>query len=442
MNPRIALRLLHLATLLLSCIASSALADFGEYSGHELDGQTLSVSTNRGQLHITAIGVAALEVHYVEDSVNQLPSFALAADLPEVATAVVETDSSVSFEVDGLLAVVNKSPVRIDFIKNGRSLVSEAAGYFADEAARGFRFQLDDGEKILGGGARVLGMDRRGNRMPLYNKASYGYETSADQMYYGIPAIMSSDKYMIVFDNSASGWLDIGYTDTDVLSFEAVGGRTAYLVVAANSYPALIKNYTAVTGRQPLPPRWAFGNFASRFGYHSEKETRDVVRRFRRADIPLDGVILDLYWYGSDIKGHVGNLDWDRSAFPTAEDMVADFAKLGVQTVAITQPFVLSTSKRWQEAVENKVLARNANGDPYRFDFYFGNTGLIDVFDEQAQQWFWQAYDRLFKQGLAGTWGDLGEPEVHPDDIQHWLSGVGIRARGDEVHNAFGHQWA
>jgi oligosaccharide 4-alpha-D-glucosyltransferase len=442
MNPRIALRLLHLATILLSCIASSALADFGEYSGHELDGQTLSVSTNRGQLHITAIGVAALEVHYIEDSVKQLPSFALAAELPEVATAVVETDSSVSFEVDGLLAIVNKSPVRIDFIKNGRSLVSEAAGYFADAAARGFRFQLDDGEKILGGGARVLGMDRRGIRMPLYNKASYGYETAADQMYYGIPAIMSSDKYMIVFDNSASGWLDIGHTEADVLSFEAVGGRTAYLVVAANSYPALIKNYTAVTGRQPLPPRWAFGNFASRFGYHSEKETRDVVRRFRRADIPLDGVILDLYWYGPDIKGHVGNLDWDRSAFPTAEDMVADFAKLGVRTVAITQPFVLSTSKRWQEAVENKVLATNADGDPYRFDFYFGNTGLIDVFDEQAQQWFWQAYDRLFKQGLAGTWGDLGEPEVHPDDIQHWLSDVGIRARGDEVHNAFGHQWA
>jgi oligosaccharide 4-alpha-D-glucosyltransferase len=124
-------------------------------------------------------------------------------------------------------------------------------------------------------------------------------------MYYSLPAIMSSEKYMIVFDNSANGWLDIGKTDKDVLTFEAMGGRTAYIVIAGDTYPALVENYTDVTGRQPLPPRWAFGNFASRFGYHSEEEVRDVVRRFRRAKIPLDTVIIDIYWFGPDIKGHM-----------------------------------------------------------------------------------------------------------------------------------------
>ncbi len=100
-------------------------------------------------------------------------------------------------------------------------------------------------------------MDRRGRRMPLYNKASYGYETEAEQMYFSVPAVMSSDKYIIVFDNSASGWLDIGHTEEDVLKFEAVGGRTAYLVIAGENYPALIENYDEDTGKQPLPPRWA-----------------------------------------------------------------------------------------------------------------------------------------------------------------------------------------
>jgi oligosaccharide 4-alpha-D-glucosyltransferase len=175
-------------------------------------------------------------------------------------------------------------------------------------------------------------MDRRGHRLPLYNKASYGYETHAEQMYYSLPAIMSSEKYMIVFDNSANGWLDIGKTDKDVLTFEAMGGRTAYIVIAGDTYPALVENYTDVTGRQPLPPRWAFGNFASRFGYHSEEEVRDVVRRFRRAKIPLDTVIIDIYWFGPDIKGHMGNLDWDRNAFPHPEDMIADFQKQGIKT--------------------------------------------------------------------------------------------------------------
>jgi oligosaccharide 4-alpha-D-glucosyltransferase len=47
----------------------------------------------------------------------------------------------------------------------------------------------------------------------------------------------------------------------------------------------------------------------------------------------------------------------------------------------------------------------------------------------------------LADQGIAGTWGDLGEPEVHPADALHWLSDVGIEATGDEIHNAYGHVW-
>ncbi|MEM9209491.1 MAG: TIM-barrel domain-containing protein, partial [Pseudomonadota bacterium] len=56
--------------------------------------------------------------------------------------------------------------------------------------------------------------------------------------------------------------------------------------------------------------------------------------------------------------------------------------------------------------------------------------------------WFWQAYRRLFEQGAAGTWGDLGEPEVHPGDSLHTLSDHGLVATGDEIHNVYGHEWA
>ena len=425
------------------CWSGAAQADFGEYRSHEVVGQTLVVETSIGLLRVTAIDDAALEVHYVEEGIKQLPSFALAGQPEDVALAVSETEQHVALAVDGLIAVINKSPVRIDYASEGEPLVSEEHGYFAYETVRGFRFSLDEGEKILGGGQRVLGMDRRGRRMPLYNKASYGYaDGETDQMYFSIPAVMSSDRYMIVFDNSASGWLDIGHTEPDVLKFEAVGGRTAYLVIAGENYPALIGNYTDVTGRQPLPPRWSFGNYASRFGYHTEKETRDVVRRFRRADIPLDAVILDIYWFGPDIKGHMGNLDWDREAWPDPEQMISDFAAQGVKTIAITEPFVLTTSNKWQSAVDAGALATTPTGEPRRFDFYFGNTGLIDVFNEQAREWFWAPYKMLFEQGTAATWGDLGEPEVHPGDALHWLSDAGIQATGDEIHNAFGHMWA
>jgi oligosaccharide 4-alpha-D-glucosyltransferase len=433
-------RLAILLAALLS--ATAARADFGQYEDHTLDGDTLTIESTLGTLRISAVDDAAFEVHYVEDGVKQLPSFALASKDGAHAVEVEETDEQLTLRIDGLEAVVEKSPLRIAYYRDGEPLVAEEHGYFAYETTRGFRFALDNGEKILGGGQRVLGMDRRGHRLPLYNKASYGYTTEAQQMYYSLPAIMSSDKYMLVFDNSASGWLDIGHTESDVLIFEAAAGRSSYIVIAGDSYPALVGNYTDVTGRQPLPPRWAFGNFASRFGYHSEEETRDVVRRFRDEEIPLDAVILDIYWFGPDIQGHMGNLDWDREAWPTPESMIADFAADGVRTIAITEPFILTTSKRWQDAVDSGALARTPTGEPRRFDFYFGNTGLVDVFNEKAADWFWKPYKMLFDQGAAATWGDLGEPEVHPGDSLHFISAAGIKATGDEVHNAYGHEWA
>jgi oligosaccharide 4-alpha-D-glucosyltransferase len=276
--------------------------------------------------------------------------------------------------------------------------------------------------------------------MPLYNRAHYGYGTESNQMYYGLPAVMSDKKYAVVFDNSASGFIDIGHSDKQVLSFSAMGGRTAYLFVAGDSYPQLIDNFTQLTGRQPLPPRWALGNFASRFGYQSEKETRETVQKFIQQDFPLDAVVLDLYWFGPDVKGHMGNLDWNRETFPTPEKMIEDFRQKGVNTIVITEPFILTTSKKWQSAVANNALATQSNGKPYVYDFFFGNTGLVDVFSDAGQKWFSQAYSQLFAQGVAGWWGDLGEPEVHPSDALHNENGMSVTA--DEIHNAYGHKWA
>ena len=65
---------------------------------------------------------------------------------------------------------------------------------------------------------------------------------------------------------------------------------------------------------------------------------------------------------------------------------------------------------------------------------------MVDVFDKQAQDWFWQYYQKLAEQGVTGWWGDLGEPEVHPGDALHNLNGVKVKA--DTVHNVYGHQWA
>ncbi|NMP30007.1 DUF5110 domain-containing protein [Thalassotalea sp. M1531] len=370
----------------------------------------------------------------------QLPSYAIASDARAQGGKVYETPEMLVLDAGELIAKIDKVSLAIQFYRGSDLLLTQHK--FIDLANKlQFDFSIDDEEKLLGGGQRVLGMDRRGHKLPLYNKAHYGYTTESRQMYYGLPAIMSSKKYTLIFDNSASGQMDLDSENINKLSFEAVSGRASYIVTVGSSYPNLINNYVNLTGKQPMPPRWALGNFASRFGYHSQQEVMETVAKFEQDDIPLDAIVLDLYWFGKDVKGHMGNLDWDKEAFPNPEQMTAKLASKGVNTVVITEPFILTTSNKWQSAVDGDALALNAENEPYRFDFYFGNTGLVDVFNEQGNNWFGEAYHQLASQGVTGWWGDLGEPEVQPDDILHTLPN-GKRVRGDAIHNVYGHKWA
>lgn len=407
-------------------------------SAMQRDGNTLLLTTDKGRVRVRFYNPQAVEVFYQPDGLQQLDSFAISADAGSDPGKLKLLDSAdrLSFGSAELRVQIDKSPFKIRFIKDGKILLSENAGLQIEPGQRGFSFDLQPQEKLMGTGQRVLGMDRRGFKLPLYNKASYGYTTKAEQMYYSVPAVLSSNKYLLLFDNVAKGEVDLGSTDKDTLRFSAVAGRTAYLVVTGDDTPEILEHYTAVTGRQPLPPRWAFGNFASRFGYRNQTEVLDTIEKFKTSRFPVDAVILDLYWFGPDIKGHMGNLDWYRPSFPDPDGMIADLKRNGVNTILITEPFILTSSKRWQEAVDAGAITPGLDGKPQTFDFYFGNTGLISMFDPKARDWFWDIYRGLKKQGVAGWWGDLGEPEVHPIDIQH------PNGSGEAVHNAYGHRWA
>ncbi len=431
----------------------SIASEKNKYLSHQLIEQSLVITTTLGPLTLNAYGDNAIEAHYqYENKLNNaafLPSFAIKEHSLKQDFSVIETSQQLLLSAGKLNVVINKYPFNISYYQGKKLLVSEEIGFFISTVlenkkqhnVQGFRFKLSENEKLLGGGERVLGMDRRGHRMPLYNRAHYGYETQSNQMNFSIPAVFSSNKYILLFDNSAKGWMDLGKSEQDIMQFEAVSGRMSYLVFAGDTYPQLIKNYVEVTGKQPMPPRWALGNYASRFGYRSEQEVRDTVNKFIDLDFPLDALILDLYWFGKDIKGHMGNLDWDKKSFPTPTKMISDIKEQGVNTILITEPFVLTSSNKWTEAQKSQALAKNAEGKPKRFDFYFGNTGLVDVFNEKGQKWFNNIYKTLHQQGVMGWWGDLGEPEVHPSDTLHTLKDGNV-VNADAIHNVYGHQWA
>ncbi len=417
-------------------LSSTAFALEQHYQSHRLQDQSLRIQTDQGVVQLTFYNTDTVEAFYQPNGLTQIASFSIAQAPRKTAVMLKDNRKQLEFSSADLHVLIDKSPLRIRYIKGGNVLVSEEQGLMTEKGQRGFRFNLSSDEKLMGTGERVLGMNRRGQKLPLYNKASYGYNGKTEQMYFSLPIVLSSKKYMLLFDNSANGSVDLGKTEKNILEFSAVDGRTAYVLVAGNNTPDIIKNYVLLTGQQPLPPRWAFGNFASRFGYRSEAEARATLDKFKQDDFPVDAIILDLYWFGPDIKGHMGNLAWENKAFPHPEQMMADFKQQGVKTILVTEPFILTSSKRWQEAVAANAITPGKDGKPKTFDFYFGNTGLVDVFNPMARDWFWGIYRDLKNQGVAGWWGDLGEPEVHPADSQHLLGS------GDALHNAYGHQWA
>jgi len=454
-------------------LSTQSSANNSYYLSHSIEGNAVVITTNTTKVTLRAYGEGAIAIQYqaLKEKLpaSHLPSYAIKEQAMSAKLVIKESANQLTLTLNKLSAVINKSPFSISYYQKdneqkSKLLIAEQQGFFSgtvDEITevaaidgsstvrkivktlpvQGFRFNLNDTEKLLGGGERVLGMDRRGHSFPLYNRAHYGYTTQSEQMNFSIPAVMSSEKYIVLFDNSAKGYMDLAKKEKNTLEFSAVAGRMSYIVFSADTYPELLNNYVDVTGKQPLPPRWSLGNYASRFGYRNEKEVRDTVNKFIDLDFPLDALILDLYWFGKDIKGHMGNLAWDKNAFPKPEKMISDIKDKGVNTILITEPFVLSTSSKWQDAVDNHALAKDEHGKAKQFDFYFGNTGLVDVFNNKGQKWFNDIYQKLYQQGVTGWWGDLGEPEVHPSDTLHTLSDGSV-VIADAIHNVYGHQWA
>lgn len=398
----------------------------------------LQLPQSNGMLTLTIYSPHAAEVVWEPTSgPPNPPRVAIAATPIPTPCTVTETESELHLVTEGLEIRVRQNPLQLRFSHQGRLLLDSSGDGLPQGPEPHFRFHLQDGEKLFGAGSRVLGkMDRRGERLDLYNSASYAYSDEARLMYYSMPAVVSSRKYMLAFDNGARGFLDVDSRGTRELEFGAVGGRRAYVIVAGTDWRHLADQVARLTGRQPLLPRWALGHIASRMGYHSQEEVESVVAQHRAANIPLDAIVLDLFWFGSSIFGNMGNLDWDLTHFPQPIAMMDRLREQGVQTILITEPLMLKESRNWQAAVDHHVLATDHAGGPYTFASFFGEAALIDVFKPEARSWFWSFYRRHTQSGVAGWWGDLGEPETHPDDIQH------SNGRGVDVHNLYGHAWA
>lgn len=290
-----------------------------------------------------------------------------------------------------------------------------------------------------GAGERGHRLNLRGDTLVMYNRPTYGYganDPRINQMNITMPLVVSSDGFALLFDDFAASTLILA----DPISYitESPQAVSYYFINGVSTVADAVEQLTAVTGRQDLPPLWALGYITSKYGYRTQAETEEVVDRLKSLGYPIDGLVLDLYWYGKEQD--MGRLDWEPQQWPQPEKMLSSLQRKGVNVVAISQPYVLRNGKgveNYDSLAPKGIFVRDSVGNPLDVEIWVGKGGMFDMSNPDTRAWLAKRYGELTDMGIAGWWGDLGEPEKHPDSSRH---ANGLTAR--LYHNRYGNDWS
>lgn len=292
---------------------------------------------------------------------------------------------------------------------------------------------------MYGAGERGHKLNLRGDTLVMFNRQNYGYtgdDPRISQMNITMPLFLSSDGFALLFDDYARAEMILG----NPIKYITENPRPVsyYFINGAKTLADVTEQLSALTGRQDLAPFWSLGYITSKYGYHDRAETLGVVDTLKRAGYPVDGIVLDLYWYGKEQD--MGRLAWDPEQWPDASGMLNQLKKKGVNLVAISQPYILRNGRgldNYNELKEKNMLLKDTLGNDQEVKIWVGEGGMFDVSNPDTRAWLRERYKQLTDGGITGWWGDLGEPEVHP------LSGLHANGLTAPLyHNQYGNDWS
>lgn len=133
--------------------------------------------------------------------------------------------------------------------------------------------------------------------------------------------LLSTDGWTLVddskgylFDNSDWPWVE---------NRPEQNAQDWYFMAYGHNYKSALKDFTVFAGKEPLPPRYAFGYWWSRFWSYSDDEIHDLVSNFHTYDIPLDVLVIDMDWhYTEHGKGGWTGYTWNRRLFPDPDGLL------------------------------------------------------------------------------------------------------------------------
>lgn len=329
---------------------------------------------------------------------------------------------------NGARVVVQKRPVLSITVFDAQGRV--VAG---DDPARPMAFDAETGaveaakqrgayELYYGFGEQGLPtISREGQFLVNWNTDSYKYPVGTNPLYQTIPffiALRDGLAYGLFFDNTYRSHFDMGKSDPRRYSFGADGGELNYYVFTggAQRSPAnVLRDYTALTGRTALPPRWALGYQQSRYSYMSQAKVEEIARTFREKKIPADVIHLDI-----DYMDGYRVFTWNPKTFPEPKKMLADLHRDGFHAVTIVDPGVKFDENYavYRSGRDAGIYVRDAAGRELHEKVWPGICAFPDFTDAKARAWWGEQYSKPLGEGVDGFWNDMDEPAIFtPDDF-------------------------
>jgi len=348
------------------------------------------------------------------------------------------------------------------FDEDGRVVVEDYQSPSLDSSS-GFietAKRRETNERYFGLGEKAKPMSRDRQTLVMWNTDTYAYPPGTDPLYQSIPffiAVREGIAHGIFFDNPYRSFFDMGETIEECYKFGAAGGELNYYVFTGGrkrSPRNILRDYTSLTGRSPLPPLWALGYQQSRWSYYPEQRVRELARRFRESRIPADVIYLDI-----DYMDDFRVFTWNPTHFPNPKQLISDLKDDGFRLVVIIDPGI-KVDENYQvycEGRDHGHFCRIEEGQEFQAQVWPGICAFPDFTNPKTREWFGAFYRQYLDEGVSGFWNDMNEPSIFPQrdtqedefDLPEKTFPVSVQHAGDghpgdhaRYHNVYGMQMA
>ena len=204
------------------------------------------------------------------------------------------------------------------------------------------------------------------------------------------------DSASLIFN--AQGWLEPRQA--------APGTLDLYFFGYGTDYAAALCDYRLIAGQVPLIPRWALGNWWSRYYAYTQYELIQLMLDFEKYNIPLSVCIIDMDWHitdtGNEASGWTG-YTWNRELFPDPPALLNFLHNKGLKTALNLHP----ADGVWPHEAAYPAVAEHMGVDPAS-----GQPIPFDIADPQfVQTYFEELHHPYEAEGVDFWWLDWQQGE-------------------------------